>query len=233
MIRAFTLLAASTLLTASLPALAAERNYPVGGFDRIALGGSPDVTVVTGHTPGVRATGDQKALDRLDIEVVDGTLRIGNKRGFNWSWSSGDSDRVRIAVTVPMLRGVSVGGSGTVSVDRVKVPAFAADVGGSGSIRLASLDVQTVNFSLGGSGDVIAAGRCGSSHANVGGSGSLKLGALRCDILDVSLAGSGNVDATAGRTATISVAGSGDVHVTGGAKCTISKVGSGQVRCTA
>ena len=219
------------LLTTS--ALAAERNYPVGGFDRISLGGSPEVTVTTGRTPGVRATGEQKALDRLEIEVVNGTLRIGSKRGVNWGWDPSEMVKVRVAVTVPMVRGVSVGGSGTVMVDRVKVPAFAADVGGSGSIKLASLETGSASFSVGGSGDVVAAGRCGSSHANVGGSGSLKLGDLRCDTLDVSLAGSGDVEANASRTAAISVAGSGDVHVAGGAKCTISKVGSGQARCTA
>lgn len=215
------------------PVAAAEMNFPVGGFDRIALGGSPDVTVVTGRTPGVHATGDQKALDRLEIRVVNGTLQISNKHGINWSWDWNDVGKVRIAVTVPMLRGVSVGGSGSVAVDRIKVPAFAADVGGSGSIRLASLDVQSADFSIGGSGDVVAAGRCGSSHANVGGSGSLKLGGLRCATLDASLAGSGDIEANASQTAAISVAGSGDVHVVGGAKCSISKVGSGQARCTA
>lgn len=217
----------------AVPASAAERNFPVGGFDRIALAGSPDVTVVTGRTPGVRATGDQKALDRLEIEVVDGTLKIGSKHGINWSWNSHDNGRVRVAVTVPMVRGVSVGGSGTVTVDHVKVPAFAADVGGSGSIRLAALDTQSASFSIGGSGDVVAAGRCGASHANVGGSGSLKLGGLRCTTLDASVAGSGAIEANASATAAISIAGSGDVTVAGGAKCSISKVGSGQARCTA
>jgi hypothetical protein len=75
--------AAPILVLLAIPAIAAELNFTVGGFDRISLSGSPDVTVVTGRTPSVRAIGEQKALDRLDIRVVDGTLQIGSKRGVN------------------------------------------------------------------------------------------------------------------------------------------------------
>ena len=220
-------------LAVALPSAvsAAELRFPVGGFDRIALGGSPDVIVTTGRSPGVVATGEQAALDRLDIRVVDGVLQIGTKRGgwFNWS----EHGHVRIAVTVPMVRGLSLGGSGTIKVDHIKVPAFAAELGGSGTIAIAALDAGKTDFSLGGSGSLSAAGSCDSASASVGGSGALQLGALKCQTLDASVGGSGRVDAFARRNASLSVAGSGDIVVRGGARCAISKVGSGSARCIA
>ena len=215
----------------AIPAHAAEMSFPVAGFDRVSLGGSPDVTVSTGKSVSVRATGEQKALDRLDIRVEGGVLKIGSKRG-NWNWNWGSVGQVRIAVTVPTLRGVDLGGSGSISVDRIKAPAFDAGVGGSGSIRVAALDTQRATFAVGGSGSIEAAGRCGDNQASIGGSGSLRLTALKCATLTASIGGSGDIDAFASRTAAVSIAGSGDARVSGGAKCSVSKVGSGSVDCS-
>ena len=225
-------LAALTLLAVATPAFAAEQAFPVGGFDRIALGGSPEVTVTTGSTVSVRASGDQKALDRLDIRVEGGTLKIGTKRD-SWKIGWNNYGKVRIQVSVPMVRGVEVGGSGSVSVDRVKAADFAADVGGSGSIRVAALDTGSAHFNIGGSGGIDASGRCDRAELSVAGSGSLRLGGLKCASLKASIAGSGDVDASASRTADVSIAGSGDARIGGGARCTVSKVGSGSVTCPA
>lgn len=225
-------LAALALLTAATPALAADLTVPVGNFDRLALAGSPEVTVTTGRTASVRASGEQKALDRLDIRVEGGMLKIGSKKG-NWNWNWSSVKPVRITVTVPMLRGVDVGGSGSVAVDRVKVPAFEAAVGGSGSISVTSLDAERTSFEVGGSGSIAATGRCGDSQASIGGSGSLRLGGLKSATLTASIGGSGDIDAFASRTAKVTVAGSGDARVAGGAKCSATKVGSGSIVCPA
>ncbi len=224
--------AATVLLLAAAPALAADQAFPVGSFDRIALGGSPEVTVTTGGAVAVRATGEQKALDRLDIRVEGGVLKIGTKRG-NWGMSWGDYGKVRIAVSVPMVRGVEVGGSGSVSVDRVKVADFAGSVGGSGTVRIASLDVGRAQFDLNGSGDVEASGRCGTAAMNVAGSGNLRLAGLKCASVNANVAGSGDIDAHASQTAAVSIAGSGDVRIGGTAKCSIATHGSGRAVCGA
>jgi hypothetical protein len=210
-------------------ATAAEMNFPVGGFDRISLGGSPDVTVTTGKTVSVHASGDQRALDRLDIRVEGNTLKIGNKRSLGMSW--GNYGPVRIAVTVPMVRGLDIGGSGNIGVDRIKVPAFSASIGGSGNVRIAALDSQTASFDVAGSGDITAAGRCDSASLSVAGSGNIGLAGLKCGSLKANIAGSGNIDAHASQTASLSVVGSGDINVSGGAKCSVSKHGSGSVNC--
>ncbi|QXQ07026.1 DUF2807 domain-containing protein [Sphingosinicellaceae bacterium] len=224
-------IAAALLASAATGASAAEQSFPVGNFDRIALGGSPEVTVTTGAAASVRATGEQQALDRLDIRVEAGVLRIGNKRGSGWNWSGGNRSQVRIAVTVPMVRGVEIGGSGSVAVDRVKVPAFVASVGGSGSMRIGALDTRDASFSIAGSGNVTVDGRCDTAKIDVAGSGRLRLGGFKCHTLSASIAGSGNIDATATQTASVSVMGSGDARIGGGAVCSVSKHGSGSVIC--
>ncbi len=222
--------AAAAILIAASPALAADRNFPVGGFDRIAVGGSQAVTVTTGRAASVHAVGDADALDRLDIRVEGGMLTIGTKHDSMWSWR--DHGPIRIAVTVPMVRGVDLAGSGSVVVDRVKAPAFDGQLSGSGRLSVAALEAGRVELASSGSGTVTLAGRCGAARAKLAGSGELKLAGLRCETMSASTAGSGSIEAQATRTATLSTAGSGDITLTGGARCAVSTAGSGRINCT-
>ena len=222
---------AATLIAITLaasPTLAAERSFPVGAFDRLAVSGASDVTVTTGKAIGVSASGDEAALDRLEILVEDGTLKIRSKSRYGMSWSSG---KTRVAVTVPMLRNTDVAGSGNLSVDRIETPDFSANVSGSGALNLPRLTTAKSRFSVAGSGNVSAAGTSTETKASVAGSGNLAIPALKSNTLSASVSGSGSVDAFATTTASISVAGSGDVRVRGGARCAISKSGSGSVDC--
>ena len=167
--------AAALLATA---AYADERSFPVGSFDRLASGGSADVVVTTGKAPSVRAEGSKDALDRLDVKVDGSTLRLGTKKG-NWAlnWNNG---KLKIYVTVPMIRSVDLAGSGEVSVDRIKVPEFSASISGSGEAKLAALDADTVKLSISGSGEFDAAGRCTDARVNVSGSGDVRISGLKC-----------------------------------------------------
>ncbi len=224
------LIAAAALLTAAGPALAADRAFAVGDFHGLALSGSPDVTITTGRAASVHATGEAAALDRLEIGVEDGVLKIGNKRGLDWSWR--DHGPVRIAVTVPMLRSISVTGSGDVKADRIKVADFAAAVAGSGDITVGSLDTDAMRLALSGSGTIAATGRCGSGTVKIAGSGDMKLDGLKCATLSANMTGSGDIRAFATQTANLSIMGSGEIFLTGGARCTVSSAGSGKAHCS-
>lgn len=215
-------------VTSASAVSAAERGFPVGNFDRIAVSGSSDVTVTTGQAVSVRAVGDDAALDRLEIVIEDGALQIRSKRHLGMGWSR---DKTRVFVTVPMLRGAGVAGSGNVVVDRIETADFTASVSGSGSLRLPSLTASKSRFSVAGSGNVSAAGSSKEVRASVAGSGSLDIAGLKASVLTASVSGSGGVDAFATTTANVSVAGSGDVRVRGGARCAVSKAGSGSVDC--
>jgi hypothetical protein len=208
------------------------RDYQVAGFDRVSLIGPHDVIVTVGGPPSVRAEGDSKLIEKLEISVENGELKIGSKKKFNIVWK-GDRNPLAIHVTVPSLSGVNLSGSGDLKVDRVEGRSFAASVSGSGDIDIGSIKVEQANFALGGSGDIKAAGAARTSEVSLAGSGDLDLGRLEVQRAQVSLAGSGDVLVRATEAADISLVGSGDVTLAGGAKCNISKRGSGEVRCIA
>jgi hypothetical protein len=209
-----------------------QRSFQVGAFDKVSLAGSPDVIVAVGGAPSVRAEGDAEMLDRLDIHVENGDLKIGTKRDANWSWGFGHERRnVTIYVTVPTLVGASIGGSGDMKIDKVAGSGFNASVGGSGDMQIGALRVGQASFSIAGSGGITAAGSADRMTMSLAGSGDIEAGGVQSRTATVSVVGSGDVHARAMETADVSVMGSGDVTLAGTAKCSITKVGSGDVHC--
>ena len=208
-----------------------SRNFQVGAFDKINLAGSPDVVVAVGGQPSVRAEGDAADLERLEITVVNGELRIGMRPGSS-SWF-GSHRGIRVHVTVPSLQAAAIQGSGDINIDRVQGQAFSATVGGSGDLDVGQLRVANASFSVTGSGGIRAAGGAPRASATLNGSGDLSLSAFETADATVALIGSGDVALRATGTASVQLTGSGDVTIAGGARCTIAKTGSGDVSCGA
>ena len=207
----------------------AQRSFQVGAFERVSLEGSHDVVVTVGGAPSVRAEGDAAAIERLDIRVENGALKIATQRG-NWSFRR-NRGRVTVYVTAPSLNGAAIGGSGDMRIDRVESPRFAASVAGSGNLEIAALRTQRADFSIAGSGNLRASGQADETDLSIAGSGNLALDGLQTRRADVSVAGSGDVAIQASESVDASILGSGDITVRGSARCSVSKMGSGDVHC--
>lgn len=208
-----------------------RRDFQVAAFDRVALEGSHDVIVTVGGAASVRAEGDSEALERLEIVVEEGGLKISSRnRAGSW-FGGGHRGKVTVHVSVPALAGASIGGSGDMRIDRVQSPQFAASIGGSGDMAIAALRTGQANFSIAGSGGIHAAGSAERAQLSIAGSGDLDLAGLEARTASVSLVGSGDVRLRATESVEASIVGSGDVVVSGPARCTVSKRGSGDLRC--
>jgi hypothetical protein len=208
-----------------------SRNFQIGAFDKISLTGSSNVVVTVGGAASVRAEGDTALLEKLEVKVENGILRIGYKKG-NWSfgWRK-DHGPVTVHVSVPSLTGAEVAGSGDMKIDKVEGGDFAGEIAGSGDIQVASLRARKASFAIAGSGGVTASGIAETAKFDIAGSGDIHAGGLQVKSAKVSIAGSGNVETKATESADIDIMGSGDAIVTGGAKCSVNKMGSGDVRC--
>ena len=209
-----------------------QRSYQVGAFDSISLAGHHNVVVTVGGAPSVRAEGDERELDDLEISTQGNSLRIGQRRNSNRSFGH-DREAVTVHVTLPALANVSIGGSGDMRIDTVQGRSFGANIGGSGNIEIASLRVEEARFAVAGSGNIRASGEAGTSNISVAGSGDVDLGNVQSRSAEVSVMGSGDVRVRASETANVSVMGSGDVAVIGQARCNVRKMGSGEVSCNA
>lgn len=208
-------------------AAAANRTFQVGAFDRILLAGPPNVMVAVGGPPSIRAEGDAELVERLEIEVVNGELRIGLRPGTTYR-SHGN---VVVHVTVPSLRAATISGPGDINIDRVEGQAFAAAVSGPGDLDVRQLRVGNASFTLTGPGGIRAVGGAQRVSAAVSGPGDLRLAAFEAVDATVSLNGPGDVALRATGTAAVQLSGSGDVTIAGGARCTVARAGPGDVDC--
>lgn len=233
-----TLVAAAAALLAGCGVVHAEnhdgstgnRSFDVRGFDRVSLRGSDNVVVRVGTAESVTATGPNAVLDKLEIKVVDGELRIGREKHWGFNWSSDHKPTV-ITVTVPQLRGASIAGSGDMKVDRVQATSFEGSVAGSGNLAIGALQADAASLKIAGSGDALVAGTAKSMDVSIAGSGNLDARGLKSERAKISIAGSGDVRAAVSDEAVVSIVGSGDVDIAGKPRCRVTKMGSGDVRC--
>ncbi len=207
------------------------RNFSVSDFDGVVLAASDDVHITEGKAFAVSATASNKVLDRLEITVVDGILKIGRKPRTNWLGWSEDKGAV-ISVTMPLIHKAAITGSGDMTVAATAADRFEGSIAGSGGLAIAVVRAENTELSIAGSGDLSASGTAKRLELSIAGSGDINAGELKADTLDASIAGSGDIRASASSAAEASIVGSGDIEISGTKNCKVSKIGSGEVRCT-
>ncbi|HYD12757.1 MAG TPA: head GIN domain-containing protein [Allosphingosinicella sp.] len=206
---------------------ATSRDFQVGAFDKINLTGAANVLVAVGGQPSVRAEGDAALIERLEIAVVGGELRIGMREG---SWS-GNRGGVTVRVTVPSLQAASLAGAGDMNIDRIQGDRFTAAIGGAGDLDIAQLRVASASFTVSGAGSMRAAGGAQQAEATLRGVGNLNLNGFEARDATVALSGTGSVELRATGTAQVRLSGVGSVAIQGGARCTVQRSGLGHVSC--
>lgn len=217
---------ATALLIAAGPALAAERGYTVGGFDRVRIAGPIDASIRVGGGTIVRAEGDARVVDRLQVRVENRVLIVRPD-----SAGGPITGRLRVTIAMPAILAATLEGSGSLAIDRVRGDRFDLIGNGSGRVSVGRIEVNRLTAKLDGSGGATLAGRVDFARTDLRGSGDLAAGGLQATALELSVAGAGNAVVAATRTALVVARGAGDATVTGTPACTVRAGGSGTVRC--
>ncbi|MFD2784995.1 head GIN domain-containing protein [Hymenobacter rubripertinctus] len=222
------LLLAVLLFSAFRPANTRETRR-VEAFTAVSLGGSMRVIVRQGSPQLVEVEGDAEDLARLETTVSGGKLRIGTKpqNGMRWSNFKGS---VTVYVTMPIVTGLAVGGSGSLkAADGIRADNLDLAVSGSGGIDLASVTADKIHSAISGSGSIQMAGVAPRQEVAVSGSGGLRAEKLQTKTCSVRISGSGNCRVQATETLDARIAGSGGVFVSGNPRINSSIAGSGRV----
>jgi hypothetical protein len=177
----------------------------VPAFGSVELAGSNNVFIRVGEERSVRVSGDDNLTDRVTTGVDAATLVIGSKPG---SYST--SSPMRVEVSVPSLRDLTLSGSGNVLVT--------------------GLDGQRFTVTISGSGVVRASGTTDKLDATISGSGQAELGGLEASAVRAVVSGSGEIVVTATTSLDASVPGSGSI-LYGGNPVVVTKsvTGSGEI----
>ncbi len=208
-----------------------DKRFNVGSFDQIEVAGPYEVDVRTGGSPGVTARGSKNLLEHTVVEVKGGKLVIHPEKSRGWFGRGFRTNgSAKLSVTAPSLRGATVAGSGSLTIDKVIGDSFEGTVAGSGGLDVSALQAGSTRFAIGGSGDIrVGSGQAQTGAYKIAGSGDVDTRGLKVATATIAITGSGGVKGQVTGTADVKIVGSGDVTLTGGAKCNVSTVGSGSV----
>jgi hypothetical protein len=185
--------------------VAEEQREVSDRFDQVICSGSVDVEVASGKgARGLRVQADDNLLAMVKTRVEDGVLHVETEGSF----SSQSSMKVLVDLD-HSLSGVTLKGSGDVSVSGQDGSSFSAQLLGSGDLDVNGR-VDSLNLSSMGSGDFNGQG-------------------LVADQATLRLMGSGDTSVHAGRALNVQLMGSGDCYYAGNPQLTKSLLGSGDL----
>ncbi len=178
----------------------------LSGFTSVALEGSANVDVTIGTDESIRVSADDNILPLIETNVVGSRLVIGLKPNTVLT----GNNNIRVEVTLKSLEGVTLKGSGDITVSGLSGGDLEVSLPGSGNIMISG-SADGLNVSLDGSGNI----RCQdlqvrSVVATLRGSGNITLNVQ--ESLDARIPGSGSIR-YAGNPATVTqnVSGSGTI----------------------
>lgn len=190
-----------------------EQSFTMDEITDVALNISASVYIRQGATQEVEIHGKEDAIERLELDVVDGLWEIEfpNRECMK-------NHELIIYITVPDINSLTVSGSGDIHMDEDTITldhALEYTISGSGRIN-ALLDVTEVNTTISGSGDLNLAGITGKNDVSISGSGKIKAFDLMSTDCEINVAGSGNAEVYVdGGVLDVKISGSGKIRYKG------------------
>ena len=225
-----TVLGADRVKSESRGGLTAESELPP--FDRVAVQGFTDVTLVQGNAEGLALDGGSaEDLRGLSLDVTDGMLTITNPHTRRW-WVDfmGDGKPARITLTYRKLNALTVEGAATVRADRLVTDRLAVAASGATSVRIGALEANDLTVTGSGALKLEVAGRTVSQKIRISGAGDYQAGKLDSQTAAVNVSGAGKVVLRAQKTLDVSVSGAGSVEYFGDPKVTQDIRGIGSIQ---
>lgn len=221
-------------LFAAAPAVAAERVFQVGSYERVRVDGPLEVRIVTGASPHAKASGDRQLIERLAIATSGMTLTVRLGSG---GWGEMPTGKVTappvITLSTPRLTSLAISAGARASVNRMAAQRIDLSVLGTATLALDRAEADQLSATLRGSGTMTIGGRANRATLLTDGAGSIDASTMTVKDLVVQLAGAGETKAAARNTAQVTSTGLGRVTVFGPAKCTIKAAAGGPVTCGA
>ncbi|HUS86348.1 MAG TPA: head GIN domain-containing protein [Bacteroidales bacterium] len=211
--------------TTSFPQTKETRD--VDDFTRVSFAVAGKLVLKQGNTFSVVLEGDKDLLDLIETTVKNGSLSIKRE-----NWRTRMNEKVTAYVTMPVIEGLSVSGSGNLVCDgSLECTGLDLNVSGSGLIELTSLSADEVDASISGSGTIRLEGS-GADEGTfaISGSGGYIGEEFKFSEFSVSISGSGNCKCNVTGDLVAKISGSGGVYYAGNPSVDARVSGSGKVR---
>lgn len=165
-------------------------------FVDVNVVGSMQVFFTQGNKHTVKVQASKEAFDKLVIYVKENELYISSKNENIISEVLASMQNVKVFVTSPSLREVSVTGAGTFTTsDQINVSHLDIDITGSGNVNFTgNIKTKTLDVELTGSGNVnIENLNSPKLNTTVTGSGNVNYANINVERAQSTITGTGNI----------------------------------------
>ena len=199
----------------------------VSGFDRVALEGCGDLTIIQGDTESLVIKAEDNIMPKIKSVVKDGTLILGLDKDPFETFRLTES--IEYTLTARRISGLSLAGSGSISSAEIRTDDMDISIAGSGDVTIDYLDGESLSVAIAGSGDCEVSGNVSRQVVSIAGSGDYTSRDLKSEVGAVSISGSGDAVVWTTESLNVDINGSGDVSYRGSPSVAKAVNGSGSV----
>jgi hypothetical protein len=204
---------------------AVTQTRPVADFDAVHAGGEFEIFLSQGPTQDIRLEGQENILAELSTQVNHNKLEIKYTRSRVKARKP-----VRIYLTTPALREVSLSGANTLQgLTPWQVDALELHASGSGNIDMTVTGAQHLASHTSGSARITLSGHADRYEMELSGSGKISAFGLTTKTAEVAVSGSGNCELVVTEQLKTRISGSGKVRYKGNPAVSTNISGSGSV----
>lgn len=208
--------------------IVAEKAYNVSDFKRVDVSTGGSLVIESGDAATFRVEGEDNIIERLEVEVVKGELRIRFEKGASYRLTK----PLKMYATTGALEGIEISGSCDVRADRMDGRDLEIEIAGSGDVVVDGVSGDRLEVEISGSGDIdLLDGSADVQSVEIAGSGDYDGLGVVTRSSEVSIAGSGNARVNVTESLAASIAGSGSIRYSGDpGSLSTSVAGSGSIR---
>lgn len=200
----------------------------VQDFHKIVFTGIGNLYLQQGNHEVVQIVADERMIHYITTEVVEGTLRIGEKSK-GWLMSLKSFEPYNVYVTAKKIDEITLAGKGTLTADKgIKTEALTLNMSGSGKVDCA-VDVETLISNIAGVGTYQLKGTATLQEISISGNSTYQAFKLVGKKAVVDIRGVADVSVNVQDQLDVTIAGKGTVTYMGKPKVTQKILGSGKV----
>ncbi len=187
-----------------------EQDFPVCDFDRLDIGDAMHITVVKGTFYEVKARGNRRNLDDLELLVKGNTLVARFSKNRNRRHTT------YLTISMPELAGANLYGATTASIGGFESDEFTINLSGASYAHadIAALATQVI---LSGASNLTLSGFSGEVTSDVSGASLLKAYNLNAEDVNIKVSGASHAYMSANRTLVADASGASSILYRGNA----------------
>lgn len=182
-----------------------EKEYAILDFDRLEMGDAFIIHVEQSSVFSVKAKGDRRNINDLEVDKIGTTLRIRYRHSENRQYAT------HITITLPYVRGINFSGASSSTVTGFNEVAEMDFTLSGASVSQLEVESQTLHFNISGASRLTATGKAVSIDATV--SGASIFSAFGLETEEATLEASGASKANVLTLTTLNATASGASHI--------------------